>query len=257
MRSATTCPVVISLHQPDRASVPRHTAAQPAHDLVKRVCPAPLGAARYTQLAPNKNGTLNSYGPPSPESGTRTDTHTPFSVPVEKTRPPTSNNAEMQYGIARLGDAAAWSGSRRGRGSRKTPGAPAAHEPWPWDDPAPHPTPAPRTPTIPTRNRWAQPTEYPTLSRCPRCNAVTLHARVETRDCHIDPHPLTLDQELAARLAHPDDCWTFDAITVGRRIRLAYRDQYRINAGPTRHPVLATHHCDRPTRQQLELGGTS
>jgi hypothetical protein len=80
------------------------------------------------------------------------------------------------------------------------------------------------------------------LDPCPRCRALTiraLDAPIAAIDTRLDPVPLDVAAELAARL---QGRWTYDLFTIAGRHEIAERDLFRIQA-PRRFPVLATHTC--------------
>lgn len=73
---------------------------------------------------------------------------------------------------------------------------------------------------------------------CHRCAAIVIAGHAEGVPITCDPTPVDLAGEISARLAGRE---TYDLASVGDRIELAYRDEYRIRR--RRHVVLAQHGC--------------
>lgn len=85
-------------------------------------------------------------------------------------------------------------------------------------------------------------TRRATIRHCAKCSAVIL-AGLDADVCalvaHADPQPLTTHGEYTTIVSGRP---TFDAVVVGRAVRLDHRDQFRIR-GRRRWTVLAGHAC--------------
>ena len=97
-----------------------------------------------------------------------------------------------------------------------------------------------------TRPRWLpeQPTTRARLTACPRCHAAViraLDAPIAALDIRLDPVPLDIHAELAARLSGRS---TYDLIPAAFHQEIEYRDPARIRK--REYPVLAAHRCPGP-----------